>query len=102
MSALTLKLSPVVRLNDDDFYSLYRANPDLKLERTAKGELVVMPLAAGEGGIGEADLITDLNNWNRATKLGSVFSSATGFKLPAWCRPFPRCFLGFAIVLPGE
>lgn len=83
MSALTLNLSPVIRLNDDDFYSLCLANPDLKLERTANGELVVMPLAGGEGGRGEADLIVDLGIWNRQTQLGVVFSSSTGFKLPS-------------------
>lgn len=82
MSALTLKLSPVVRMNDDDFYNLCQANPNLRLERTAKGELVVMPPTGGEGGKGEADLITDLNIWNRQTQLGVVFSSSTGFKLP--------------------
>lgn len=41
-----------------------------------------MPPTGGEGGRGEADLITDLNNWNRASALGVVFSSSTGFKLP--------------------
>ena len=83
MSAITLNLSPVVRMNDDDFYNLCGANPDLKLERTARGELVVMPLAGGEGGKGEADLITDLNIWNRSDQSGVVFSSSTGFKLPS-------------------
>jgi len=82
VSALTLKLSPIIRLNGDDFYNLCQANPDLKLERTATGELVVMPPTGGEGGKGEADLIVDLGIWNRQTQLGVVFSSSTGFKLP--------------------
>lgn len=70
-------------MNDDDFYSLCLANPDLKLERTEKGELVVMPPTGGEGGKGEANLIIDLGIWNRQTQLGVVFSSSTGFKLPS-------------------
>ena len=82
MTNLTLNLTPVVQLSDDDFYYLCQANQDLKLERTAKGELVVMPPTGGVGGKGEADLIIDLGIWNRATKLGVVFSSSTGFKLP--------------------
>jgi Uma2 family endonuclease len=81
MTALTLNLSPVVQLSDDDFYHLCQANRDLKLERTAKGEIVVMPPTGGEGGKGEADLIVDLGNWNRSSQLGIVFTS-TGFKLP--------------------
>jgi Uma2 family endonuclease len=75
-------MSAVVQLSDDDFYNLCQANRELKLERTAKGELVVMSPTGGEGGIGEADLITDLNIWNRSSRLGVVFSSSTGFKLP--------------------
>ncbi len=82
MTALTLNMSAVVQLSDDDFYNLCQANRELKLERTAKGELVVMSPTGGEGGIGEADLITDLNIWNRSSRLGVVFSSSTGFKLP--------------------
>ncbi len=82
MTALTLNLSPVVRLSDDDFYNLCQVNRDLRLERTVKGELVVMSPTGGEGGKGEADLITDLNIWNRFSGLGIVFSSSTGFKLP--------------------
>lgn len=39
MTSLTLNLSPVVQLSDDGFYNLYQANRDLKLERTAAGEL---------------------------------------------------------------
>lgn len=82
MTALTLNLSPVVQLSDDDFYNLCQANRDLKLERTATGQLVVMPPTGGEGGKREADLIVDLGNWNRQTGLGIAFSSSTGFKLP--------------------
>ncbi|PSB43924.1 hypothetical protein C7B80_22355 [Cyanosarcina cf. burmensis CCALA 770] len=69
-------------MNDDDFYNLCQVNPNLKLERTSTGELVVMPPTGGEGGKGEADLIVDLGIWNRQTQLGIVFSSSTGFKLP--------------------
>lgn len=82
MSALTLNLSPVIQLTDDAFYNLCRANPDLMLERTAEGELVIMSPTGGEGGKREADLITDLNIWNRQSQLGIVFSSSSGFKLP--------------------
>lgn len=82
MTALTLNMSPVVQLSDDDFYNLCLANRELKLERTAKGELVIMPPTGGEGGRQEADLIIDLGAWNRQTGLGIVFSSSTGFKLP--------------------
>lgn len=82
MTAVTFNLSPPFELTDDAFYQLCRNNPDVKFERTAAGELVVMSPVGGEGGKREADLITDLNIWNRQAKLGVVFSSSAGFKLP--------------------
>ncbi len=82
MAAVTFNLSPPFELTDDAFYQLCRNNPDVKFERTAAGELVVMSPVGGEGGKREADLITDLNIWNRQAKLGVVFSSSAGFKLP--------------------
>ena len=82
MAAVTFNLSPPFELTDDAFYQLCRNNPDVKFERTATGELVVMSPVGGEGGKREADLITDLNIWNRQAKLGVVFSSSAGFKLP--------------------
>ena len=41
-----------------------------------------MPPVGGRSGNREADLITDLNLWNRQTQLGKVFSSSTIFRLP--------------------
>ncbi|NEQ69739.1 MAG: Uma2 family endonuclease [Symploca sp. SIO2D2] len=71
-----------VGLSDDQFYWLCQVNQDWQLERTAKGELVIMPPVGGVSGNREADFITDLNLWNRQTQLGKVFSSSTIFRLP--------------------
>ena len=54
----------------------------MKLERTAKGELIIISPVGGESGNREADLIIDLGIWNRQTGLGYTFSSSTIFKLP--------------------
>jgi len=82
MTPITVNLQPTFELDDERFYELCRNNPDLKFERTAEGELIIMSPVGGEGGKREADLITDLNNWNREANLGIVFSSSAGFKLP--------------------
>jgi Uma2 family endonuclease len=71
-----------VNLTDEQFYQLCTNNPDIPLERTAKGDLVVMSPVGGEGGSYEMELGIDLGNWNRQTRLGKVFSSSTLFKLP--------------------
>jgi Uma2 family endonuclease len=82
MTALTLKLDSIVRLTDEQFYQLCQDNPELKLERAATGELIVMSPTGGETGKQNSDLLIDLGIWNRRTKLGVVFDSSTGFKLP--------------------
>lgn len=81
MTAVVLNLEQV-GLTDEQFYQLCLANQNWNLERTAKGELVIMPPVGGESGQREADLITDLNLWNRQSQLGIVFSSSTIFRLP--------------------
>ncbi|WP_448563002.1 Uma2 family endonuclease [Trichothermofontia sp.] len=82
MTALTLTLEPVLTLTDDTFYELCRANPDIKFERSAQGDLIIMFPTGGESGRRNADLTTDLTLWNRQTQLGYVFDSSTCFKLP--------------------
>ena len=75
-------MEPIIRLSDEQFYQLCVVNRDLSLELNATGELIIVPPVGGESGNQEADLITDLNIWNRQAGLGKVFSSSTIFKLP--------------------
>ncbi len=82
MTALTLNLEPIAELTHERFQKLCQANPDLQLELTATGELIVMPPTGWESGQRNANLTTDLNLWNRQAKLGIAFDSSTGFKLP--------------------
>ena len=81
MTAVILNLD-TVNLSDEQFYCLCQVNQDWQLERTAKGELIVMPPVGGVSGNREADFIIDLGLWNRQTGLGKVFSSSTIFRLP--------------------
>jgi len=79
---LTLKFRPGLRLSDEAFWRLCRANPDLRLERTADGELVVMPPASPDSSSRNAGITAQLWNWNQRTGLGVVFDSSAGFTLP--------------------
>ena len=65
-----------------EFVQLAQANRELQLERTATGELIVMPPAGSITGNRNADIVGQLWWWNRQTKLGVVFDSSTGFQLP--------------------
>ncbi len=82
MTALTLNLDPIIQLNSEQFYQLCAANPDLKLERNANGELIVMPPTGGETGKRNSNINVQLWLWNDRTQLGEVFDSSTGFTLP--------------------
>jgi len=82
MTDLTLQIPPSVQLTDEQFYEICRANRDLRFERTARGELIIMPPTGGGTGKRNSDLNTVLNLWNRQTQLGVVFDSSTGFRLP--------------------
>lgn len=85
MTSLTLPLKfdlKNVHFTDEQFYQLCVNNPDLVLERNAKGELILMSPVGGESGNTELELGIDLGIWNRQTGLGKVFSSSTIFRLP--------------------
>jgi Uma2 family endonuclease len=82
MNTYTLNLDAAIELTDDQFYKLCRNNPDLKFERNAHGELIIMPPTGGETGRRNTNLLIDVGNWNRQTQLGQVFDSSTCFKLP--------------------
>ena len=82
MNTITLNLKPVIELTDEQYYQLCQKNPDIKFERNAKGELLIMSPTGGETGNRNAEIVVDFGIWNRQTKLGKVFDSSTGFKLP--------------------
>jgi Uma2 family endonuclease len=78
---LTLDLTHV-HLSDEQFYQLCVNNPELNIERTARGDLIFLPLAGGVCGIRQMELGGELELWNRRMAFGKVFSSSTIFKLP--------------------
>jgi len=77
-----VKIPSSMHVTDEQFRQLARANPDLRMERTAEGVLIVMPPTGSEGGNYNAELNADVVIWNRQTQLGKVFDSSTGFHLP--------------------
>ncbi len=79
---LVVHLQPVINLTDDQFYELCQLNRDLRIERTAQGELLIMPPAGGETGRQNSELNRQLGNWAKRDGTGVVFDSSTGFNLP--------------------
>lgn len=73
----------------EDFEQFASAYPELRLEMTREGELVIMAPAGGETGNWNADLTADLVIWNRIAGTGRVFDSSTGFVLPNGAKRSP-------------
>ena len=82
MTALTVNFNSIIKLTDEQFFQLCQDNETLRFERNATGELIIMPPAGGETGNRNAGLTAQLWMWNELNKLGRVFDSSTGFKLP--------------------
>lgn len=78
--ALLLNVSHVaLQISPEHFDQLCLDNPDLRLELTKDGELIVMAPAGGETSRKNLDLATDVNIWNRRTNLGQAFDSSCGY-----------------------
>lgn len=76
-----LHTRPAVNLTDDQFFALCRANPELRIERSAEGDLIVMPPVTGETGWRNAEVTAALVTWARSDGTGIAFDSSTGFFL---------------------
>ncbi len=79
---LVLRLRPVVDLTGDQLLELSSLNGDLRLELTAKGELVVMPPTGTETGDRDSEINMQLRLWAKHDGTGVAFDSSTGFTLP--------------------
>jgi len=79
---LTLNLPETLKVSQEQFAELAQMNQDVRLELTAKGELIIMPPTGGETGNRNFEFYIDLGIWNRQKRLGKAFDSSTGFVLP--------------------
>ncbi|QHG16416.1 Uma2 family endonuclease [Nostoc sp. ATCC 53789] len=86
MNAVTTTLPSTVKLKidltDDQFFEMCQRNRDYRFERTASGELLIMPPTGSDTGNRNFDMVVELGIWNKQTKLGKGFDSSTGFTLP--------------------
>lgn len=82
-----------VGLSDAQFASIAADNPELRLELTSTGELIVMSPTGGKTGRRNSRIIQRLLNWSDSAKNrtegGVVFDSSTGFTLPSGAKRSP-------------
>jgi Uma2 family endonuclease len=79
----------ITRLTDAEFYELCQKNPQLRLERDANHNLIIMPPAGSESSEVSMESQGQLWLWNRQTRLGHVYESSASFTLPSTSVPSP-------------
>jgi Uma2 family endonuclease len=79
---MVLHTRPVFEMSDELFYDFCQTNREWRIERTAEGEILVMPPAGGETSHGNAVLTTVLTTWALQEGTGVAFDSSGGFNLP--------------------
>jgi Uma2 family endonuclease len=82
MVYLSTPLELELQLTDEEFFELCHKHSDLKFERNAKGDLIIMSPTGGLTSDRNSEINYQLRAWNRQKKLGKVFDSSGGFKLP--------------------
>ena len=71
-----------IHLSDHDLFKLAQDNPELSIERTAQGDLIIMPPAGGGSSHRNARITQQLLNWSDTDGRGEIFDSSGGFILP--------------------
>ena len=88
MFPLALNLS-AVPISDSQFARIVADNPELRLELSAREELIVRSPTGGKTGRRNSRIIQRLLNWSDGGDEGTVFDSSTGFTLPNGAKRSP-------------
>ena len=76
-------------MTDEAFAQLCSEHPDMNIEMSAHGELIIMPLTFTWTGARNGEIMGQLRNWARQDKRGVSFDSSTGWLLPTGARRSP-------------
>ena len=79
---LTVNLPSIKSMSTEQFYEFCQANDDLRIERTASGEVIIMPPAFSDTGNRNFKIAVQLGNWAELDGTGEPFDSSAGFTLP--------------------
>lgn len=79
---LTVEFPAMMPMNEAEFLEFCLANRDLRIERTANGEVIVMPPAFSDTGNRNFNIAVQLGSWAEQDGSGLGFDSSAGFTLP--------------------
>jgi Uma2 family endonuclease len=88
--ALVIRFGPVLKnMSEDEFFELCMRNPDLNLELSSEGDLIIVPPTGGKTGIRNFKLTGSLGLWAEKDGTGVGFDSSTLFSLPNGAKRSP-------------
>ena len=79
---LVLHLRPAIELSDEQLFEFCQLNEDLRIERTAEGDLEIMPPAGWESSRHNLGIAAQLWTWALRDGTGEATDSSGGFTLP--------------------
>jgi Uma2 family endonuclease len=79
---MTVNFPLVAPMSTEQFYEFCLANRDLRIERTATGEVIIMPPAFSDTGNRNLKIAQQVANWAEQDGTGEAFDSSAGFTLP--------------------
>jgi len=91
---LIVHTRPVIDMDDEQFFQFCQLNRDLRIERTAEGDIIIIAPEGGSSGRGGSELVFLFEQWARRDGTSQVFGSSTGFKLPNVARRARRMLRG--------
>lgn len=90
LDALVIRFGPLKdAVTDDEFYDFCAANPDLRIEMSSEGEMIIMLPVGSEGAKRNFNLTTAFGAWVKSDGRGVGFDSSAGFKLPNGAKRSP-------------
>lgn len=82
ISRFVLQFSPFLKMTDEQFFEFCQANRDVRIERSSRGEVIIMPPTGWETGDRNAEITAQLRNWTKQDGRGKSADSSAGYKMP--------------------
>ncbi len=80
--SFVIKFKPLTYMDDEQFARFCALNDDLRIERNAKGDIILMPPAFTYTSKQNMKISSQLDNWAENDGTGIAYESSAGYKLP--------------------
>lgn len=88
--SLPIHLDAILKdVTEEDFLELCRQNPDMRIEMSKEGDIIIMPPTGGETSGHNFSLVLDFGTWVRRDGTGKGFESNAMFLLPNGAKRSP-------------